>query len=169
MSKQALDIDRKDEADHKLGNDSAIEIEHPEDHHCPFSLDLMRYPVVTSNGSTYEKSAILEWFARGKITDPLTNEVLANDTLTPNNALKSIIESFKTKAREEKKKTDEKNRLYLEAEINTEKLILTNLLEKSLHDQRVELERQHQAALQKALQDQDRDLNSNRLPLYDKL
>jgi GTP-binding protein EngB required for normal cell division len=66
----------------------------------PISLDLMDDPVVASDGKTYERKYILMWFATLKagnkrLTSPLTNLHLPNDSLTPNESLKSELIAFK--------------------------------------------------------------------------
>jgi len=50
-------------------------------------------PVMTTNGQTYERAFIQEWL-RLHDTDPLTNEVIMMSVLTPNWALKSLIDRF---------------------------------------------------------------------------
>jgi len=52
----------------------------------------MTDPVITTNGQTYERAYIQEWF-RHHATDPLTNTVIRR-VLIPNRALKRAIESF---------------------------------------------------------------------------
>ena len=59
---------------------------------CPISLVIMQDPVQTTSGHTFERSAIEDWF-RGHNTCPLTNEEIPN-TLTPNFALRSVIETY---------------------------------------------------------------------------
>ena len=54
---------------------------------CPITYNLMVDPVTDSFGHNYEKSAIQEWFSRGHLTSPKTNETLPNTTLTENNDL----------------------------------------------------------------------------------
>lgn len=52
---------------------------------CPIGRFMMTDPVATADGSTYERSNIEQWLVtKGKNTDPLTNLVLADKTLTPN-------------------------------------------------------------------------------------
>ena len=51
----------------------------------------MKDPVVIDTGRSYERSAILNWFARGRITDPYTNEELATTRLVPNLNLRMVI------------------------------------------------------------------------------
>lgn len=49
-------------------------------------------PVSTIDGQTYERSAIVEWFGRGKTTSPATGLALSSTTLIPNFALRSMID-----------------------------------------------------------------------------
>ncbi|XP_047071341.1 U-box domain-containing protein 16-like [Lolium rigidum] len=63
----------------------------PQDFRCPISLDLMRDPVVSSSGQTYDRESITRWFGAGKSTCPKTGQVLTNLELVPNKALKNLI------------------------------------------------------------------------------
>ena len=60
----------------------------PEDFFCPISQELMRDPVTTSDGHTYERSAI---------EDCLGGACLANTNLTPNIALRKAIVEWEEK------------------------------------------------------------------------
>jgi hypothetical protein len=60
---------------------------------CPIGSELMTDPVMTSNGFTYEKSAIERWFEENN-TDPKTNLVLEDKTLTPNVQLRQAIQAY---------------------------------------------------------------------------
>eukprot|EP00997_Jenningsia_sp_PLL12_P010341 NODE_7566_length_449_cov_49.655000_g6728_i0.p2 GENE.NODE_7566_length_449_cov_49.655000_g6728_i0~~NODE_7566_length_449_cov_49.655000_g6728_i0.p2 ORF type:complete len:94 (-),score=22.04 NODE_7566_length_449_cov_49.655000_g6728_i0:70-351(-) len=60
----------------------------------PISLELMTDPVMVSDGHTYERSGIEEWF-RDHRTSPKTNAPLADLTLTPNRTLRSAIIQWK--------------------------------------------------------------------------
>ena len=51
----------------------------------------MQDPVVIETGRSYEKKAILEWFGRGRATDPLTGEELSTTKVVPNSNLRLII------------------------------------------------------------------------------
>ena len=62
--------------------------------YCPITYEIMIDPVITSDGFTYERSAIHRWF-RDHDTNPMTNTVLFNKMLIPNRILKSMIERFK--------------------------------------------------------------------------
>ena len=59
-----------------------------------FTLDVMDEPVVATDGFTYEKRSILEWF-HTKRTSPTTGAVLASTALIPNHSLKSQINQWK--------------------------------------------------------------------------
>lgn len=61
---------------------------------CPITQDIMEDPVTTIDGSSYERSAIESWFARGKRTSPLTNVALSTTTLVPNRALRNSIREY---------------------------------------------------------------------------
>ena len=61
---------------------------------CPISYEIMVNPVVCSDGHTYDHVNISRWFQTSN-RSPLTNVPLDDTTLRPNNALKTLIESFK--------------------------------------------------------------------------
>ena len=63
---------------------------------CPLSLSIMRDPVVTADGQSYERNQIEQWFrqcrdAKEPVTSPL-RAPLASDALVPNNSLRRAIE-----------------------------------------------------------------------------
>lgn len=47
-----------------------------------------------SDGFTYEKAAINEWFLCGKYTSPMTNKSLRDTSFTPNIILRNAIYTF---------------------------------------------------------------------------
>ena len=61
---------------------------------CPISCDIMNDPVICMDGQTYERVCIEQWFATGKRTSPVTNEVLSSLTLVPVIKLRAIISRF---------------------------------------------------------------------------
>ena len=63
------------------------------------TFSIMIDPVVASDGFTYERSGIEEWFASGKRTSPFTREPLATQILIPNRSIKSAIDAWATRAR----------------------------------------------------------------------
>jgi hypothetical protein len=63
----------------------------------PITQEIMKNPVMTVQGQTYERKSIEEWFKtcrenHAPITDPLTNEELDSDLLISNFSLKQMIE-----------------------------------------------------------------------------
>ena len=63
---------------------------------CALSLSIMRDPVVTADGQSYERKQIEQWFrtcrdAKEPVTSPL-RAPLASDALVPNNSLRRAIE-----------------------------------------------------------------------------
>ncbi|GJQ86807.1 hypothetical protein Trydic_g5595 [Trypoxylus dichotomus] len=66
----------------------------PIDFLCPITHEIMREPVIVSDGFTYERRAITEWFMSGKFTSPMTNMVLINTDYKPNIELRNAIYSF---------------------------------------------------------------------------
>ena len=75
---------------------------------CPITNDLMKNPVITNGGQTYERNAIEKWMKLNK-TDPITRDPIT--TLIPNFSIKSLCEEFKNKkeffVNEELKETSE--------------------------------------------------------------
>jgi len=61
---------------------------------CPLTLDLMEDPVQTSDGFVFERRAIQAWFARGRMTSPMTNLRLTSLVLTPVPFMRQAIEDF---------------------------------------------------------------------------
>jgi hypothetical protein len=60
---------------------------------CPISLEIMRDPVKTVDGFTFERANIQAWFDLGKMTNPMTNDTLASQRLVPNKAIKKAIQA----------------------------------------------------------------------------
>ena len=60
---------------------------------CPISYEIMRDPVICSDGHTYERENITQWLHNHN-TSPLTNQRLANKDLIPNHALRGIIKAY---------------------------------------------------------------------------
>jgi hypothetical protein len=72
---------------------SAFDIAVPDHFLCPISLEIIKEPVICSDGITYEKKQIARWF-RNHNTSPKTNVELLNKSLIPNYALKSGIGKY---------------------------------------------------------------------------
>lgn len=60
---------------------------------CAITREVMRDPVVTSDGHSYERTAIERWFASGRRTSPRTNVAISTSVL-PNIALRQVIEDY---------------------------------------------------------------------------
>ncbi|KAH0453067.1 hypothetical protein IEQ34_017391 [Dendrobium chrysotoxum] len=63
----------------------------PKDFCCPISLDLMRDPVITSSGQTYDRASITQWIDEGHCTCPNSGQMLSHTRLMPNRALRNLI------------------------------------------------------------------------------
>ncbi|MQM10333.1 hypothetical protein Taro_043228 [Colocasia esculenta] len=62
---------------------------------CSISLQIMKDPVTVSTGVTYDRDSICRWFsAYGRSTCPVTNQPLADLSLTPNTTLLRLIQSW---------------------------------------------------------------------------
>lgn len=60
----------------------------------PISGEIMRDPVTTIDGRSYERSSIEAWLACGNRISPITKLFLSRTTILPNTALKKAIDSF---------------------------------------------------------------------------
>jgi len=58
------------------------------------SFELMRDPVITPSGITYDRKDIEEHLQRVGHFDPVTRAVLVQDQLTPNFAMKEVIDTY---------------------------------------------------------------------------
>ncbi|XP_006813234.1 WD repeat, SAM and U-box domain-containing protein 1-like [Saccoglossus kowalevskii] len=69
----------------------------PDELLCPITRELMRDPVIASDGYSYERSSIESWITSGKNTSPMTNSPLPNTVLMPNRMLKMLIQRQESK------------------------------------------------------------------------
>ena len=74
--------------------DEEIDVDGRDSFICPINQTLMEDPVITPYGTTYERSAILNWLKKHD-TDPLTKKRLTKDMLITNYALRSAIQEYK--------------------------------------------------------------------------
>uniref|UniRef100_A0A8C5KY28 WD repeat, SAM and U-box domain-containing protein 1 n=1 Tax=Jaculus jaculus TaxID=51337 RepID=A0A8C5KY28_JACJA len=63
----------------------------PDEFICPITRELMKNPVIASDGYSYEKEAVENWISKKKRTSPMTNLALPSLVLTPNRTLKMAI------------------------------------------------------------------------------
>jgi hypothetical protein len=68
-------------------------IEIPKDLICPITMEMIRDPVVSTSGHTYEKQAILKHLETSK-TDPITRQPCTVEDLRPNYAMAIRIEEY---------------------------------------------------------------------------
>ncbi len=66
----------------------------PEEYICSLTHEIMLDPVFTTDGESYERAAIADWFSKGNNTSPRTNLALDNQIVVPNLALKRAINDF---------------------------------------------------------------------------
>ena len=66
----------------------------PESFFCPITTELMKDPVTTADGFSYEREAITQWFATGQSISPSTGALLDHQHLVPNHALRNAIQEF---------------------------------------------------------------------------
>ena len=71
----------------------AVDVEPLEDYQCPITTEIMIDPVVTTDGFTYERAAITQWFTASNMS-PTTGEPLASTLLTPNLTARAAIRSL---------------------------------------------------------------------------
>lgn len=68
----------------------------PDNFRCSITQEIMKEPVICSDGHTYEKEAITRWL-RNNDTSPITNTILENKRLLiPNYSLKGAIEEWQS-------------------------------------------------------------------------
>ena len=65
----------------------------PEEIVCPITQEIMIDPVVAADGHTYERNAIASWLEKNN-TSPLNGDELPHTNLTPNRAVRSMVQRF---------------------------------------------------------------------------
>lgn len=61
---------------------------------CKITLDILRDPVITPGGVTYERAVLLEHLQKVGNFDPITREALGSHQLAPNLAIKEAVRAF---------------------------------------------------------------------------
>jgi hypothetical protein len=67
----------------------------PPQFYCPISQEMMVDPVSTVDGHVYDRINIQRWFNTGKMTSPVTGQLLASTLLVPNHPIRQMIEAFR--------------------------------------------------------------------------
>lgn len=88
-----------DAKNHRRYNAVKVDETCPNEFYCPITYEIMKDPVSTSDGFTYDRIAIEEWLKVSQ-TSPMTNEVLSYTRLTPNYSLRSQIATFHEKKKQ---------------------------------------------------------------------
>ncbi|XP_052804914.1 WD repeat, SAM and U-box domain-containing protein 1-like [Mya arenaria] len=66
----------------------------PDEYLCPITREIMKDPVICSDGYSYERTAITNWLKRDNDRSPMTNSVLVNKELIPNRSLRTLIQQY---------------------------------------------------------------------------
>ncbi|KAJ3436073.1 wd repeat sam and u-box domain-containing protein [Anaeramoeba flamelloides] len=101
--KSKMEIESKSENESDTDTEDEIPeevIKIPEELLGPISFSIFKDPVVASDGFTYERDSILDWFDRCKRkkigpVSPMTNKPMKNKRLTNNRKMKKKCEEFK--------------------------------------------------------------------------
>ncbi len=62
---------------------------------CPITGELYKDPVITADGETYERAAIVDWFQHGNNTSLYSGNVLPNNNLLQNKTIKGSINEIR--------------------------------------------------------------------------
>lgn len=90
-----------------LNDDSDVVI--PSNFICPLTLEIMKDPLISRHGQSYERRAIMEWIHQGNSTCPMTRQPLRLSGLITNHALKVQIELWKKENNYNSKKNNTSN------------------------------------------------------------
>ena len=77
-----------------LGCDQEVQVSYPKHLVCPLTLALFVDPVITPEGETYEKAAILEHLRSGTNYDPFSYKELKEEELRVNKAVLSFVKTY---------------------------------------------------------------------------
>ncbi len=91
---EKLEVNNSLDKTNSMSTNYEDNIEEKDSFLCPINQTLMEDPVITPYGTTYERSAILNWLKKNN-TDPLTKKKLSKEMLITNYALRSAIQEYK--------------------------------------------------------------------------
>jgi hypothetical protein len=95
--KEAIESRSKVYADIALTRDQIqekLKDQIPAEFLCPITKKIMVNAVCTSDDETFDKNAIELWFNQGGNSNPISKEVLESLSLTKNNIINKMIDSF---------------------------------------------------------------------------
>ena len=89
----------KESSEQSSGERTAMEFQVPPNLVCSITQQLMVDPVITADGTTYEREAIESWIAKKQglghaVVSPLTNEALSSSNLVPNLIVRTMVLEF---------------------------------------------------------------------------
>jgi hypothetical protein len=96
---EALEAAAKAERQARRASLGLESVEPPDEYRCSITLELMRDPVVVSDGHSYERASI-EQVMRGSGLSPRTREVLNPNIIVSNRALRTRIEEHEAEEEE---------------------------------------------------------------------
>jgi len=73
---------------------------------CPITCQIMDDPVMSSDGITYERKAIENWFSKGNKKSPILGTEMIDFSLKTNFTLKSLISLYKDNLKKQANKID---------------------------------------------------------------
>lgn len=96
ISKTTDELDFLLKHDHGMRNlkQKGFQIDVPNEFKCPITCDVMRQPVVASDGHSYEQEALKLFFQKGNGKSPLTRQKLDRNVMLPNINLKKRIREY---------------------------------------------------------------------------
>ena len=68
---------------------------------CPITIELMREPVITAQGITFERAALIEWLVRSHGVCPVTREHVDILHVRPNRVVKDLTDKLLAQKRAE--------------------------------------------------------------------
>jgi hypothetical protein len=86
-------IDEKKEVEQKPQSNVTTEWSEYESFLCPITQEIMQDPVITPNGISYERKAVLNWLEKNNMC-PITKKPLKKEDLITNYALKQAIDDY---------------------------------------------------------------------------
>jgi hypothetical protein len=97
---ESLDVEERKYREELRNMRITLKDDLPKEYLCPLTHEVFLYPVLASDGHSYEKTAIELWLNSHDVS-PLTGEKLDGQLIIPNNTLKELVakyfQSFKEK------------------------------------------------------------------------
>ncbi|KAG7355153.1 U-box domain containing protein [Nitzschia inconspicua] len=88
-------IEETDHPDDGSSSSEDVVDDVPEEFLCPLTLCVMKDPVVSKDGISYDRTAIVKWLAKGNQSCPLTRQPMTLSSLAPDNRLRKCIQQWR--------------------------------------------------------------------------